>query len=141
MNKKLAVFLSVPPLILGVALILFGGSLIEYIPKNAQPTSIQVHLIIDYEDYALNEEYTLTLPSTNHTVYDAMILANLSLETTGSGPLLFIEAINGIRNNHDGNNRWWQYWVDGELAPVGVGIYVLHEDSVVEWRYSHPQMY
>jgi len=135
------VLLSVPLLILGVALILFGSSLIEHTPDNVQPTSIQVNLIIDYEDYAPNEEFSLTLPSTNHTVYDAMILTNLSLETTGTGPLLFIVAINGIRNNHDGNNRWWQYWVDGELAPVGVGIYVLQDDTIVEWRYTNPLMY
>lgn len=128
-------------LIIGATLILFGSSLIEPTPGNVQPTSIQVHLIINYKGYAPNEEYTLTLPSTNYTVYDAMILTNLSLETTGTGPLRFIVAINGIRNNQDGNNRWWQYWVDGELAPVGAGVYVIQEDSVVEWRYTHPQMY
>lgn len=132
--------LSAPLLILGVVLILFGSSLIKYTPDNVQPTAIQVQLIINYEGYAQNEEYNLTLPSTNHTVYDAMILTNLSLETTGTGPFLFIVAINGIRNNHDGNNRWWQYWVDRELAPVGVGIYVLQDDTIVEWRYTHPQM-
>lgn len=132
--------LSVPLLIVGVVLILFGSSLLKYTPDNVQPTAIHVHLIINYEDYAPNEEYNLTLPSTKHTVYDAMTLTNLSLETTGTGPLLFIIAINGIRNNHDGNNRWWQYWVDRELAPVGVGIYVLQDDAIVEWRYTHPQM-
>ncbi len=132
--------ISAPLLILGVALILFGGSLLKYTPENVQPTAIQVHLIINYEGYAPNEEYNLILSSTKHTVYDAMTLTNLSLETTGTGPLLFIVAINGIRNNHDGNNRWWQYWVDRELAPVGVGIYVLQDDAIVEWRYTHPQM-
>ena len=139
MNKKLVLLLTVPPLILGVTLILFGGFLTEHSLDNPQTTSIQVQLIIDYQGYAPNEEYPLNLPSGEYTVYDAMILANLSMETTGAGPLLFINAINGVRNNQDGNNRWWQYWVDRELAPVGAGSYVFQDDAVVEWRYTQPQ--
>ncbi|MFX0195511.1 MAG: DUF4430 domain-containing protein [Candidatus Hodarchaeota archaeon] len=140
MDKKLTVLISVPFLLLGVALLLFGGPLIKQSLDNAQTTSIQVHLIIDYQGYAPNEEYTLNLPSNDNTVYDAMILANISMEKTGTGSLLFIEAINGIQNNQDGNNRWWQYWIDGELAPVGAGSYKLYTGAVVEWRYTHPQM-
>jgi len=127
-------------MILGVILLLNGTPLTEQALDGTQPASIHVHLIIDYQDFAPSEEYSLVLPPGNQTVYNAMVLAKLDMETTGSGSLLFVEAINDIRNNQDGNYHWWQFWVDGELAPVGAGSYVLHDDAVVEWRYTHPQM-
>lgn len=117
-----------------MAILLVGTSLTE----DPAPTSIRVTLIIDYQGFAPNEEYQPLLPPGNQTVVDAMVQANLTLETTGSGALVFVEAINGIRNNQDGN-RWWQFWVDGELAPIGAGSYILSEGAVVEWRYTSPQ--
>ena len=138
MNRKLAAFLIIPPILLGVALLLVGTSWTED-PVPPVPSSIHVRLIIDYQGFAPNEEYRLLLPPGNQTVFAAMVRANLTLEKTGSGALVFVEAINGIRNNQDGNNRWWQFWVDGELAPIGAGSYILAEGVVVEWRYTSPR--
>ena len=135
LNRKLAAFLIIPPILLGVALLLVGTSLTE----DPVPTSIQVTLIIDYQGFASNEEYRLLLPPGNQTVFDAMVQANLTMKKTGSGVLVFVEAINGIHSNQERNNRWWQFWVDGELAPIGAGSYILSEGAVVEWRYTSPQ--
>jgi len=135
LNRKLAAFLIIPPILLGVALLLVGSSL----TNDPVPTSIQVTLKIDYQGFAPNEEFHLLLPPDNQTVYDAMVRANLTMEKTGSGALVFVEAINGIRNNQDGNDKWWQFWVDGELAPIGAGSYILSEGEVVEWRYTSPR--
>ena len=97
------------------------------------PESVRMRMAIDYQGFAPNEEYNLSLSPEKQTMYDAMVLAGLDMETTGSGVFRFVEAINGIRNNQDGNNRWWQFWVNGELAPVGVGSYRVHEGENIEW--------
>ncbi|PIT85603.1 hypothetical protein COU36_02330, partial [Candidatus Micrarchaeota archaeon CG10_big_fil_rev_8_21_14_0_10_59_7] len=37
-------------------------------------------------------------------------------------------------------NRYWQYYVDGVLAPVGVDAYKLDRDVTLEFRYESPQL-
>ena len=140
MNKKLAGILIIPPIILATIVILYGGLFTENYLNVRPPESVRMRLAIDYQGFAPNEEYNLSLSPEKQTMYDAMVLAGLDMETTGPGVFLFVEAINGIRNNQDRNNRWWQFWVNGELAPVGVGSYRVHEGENIEWRYTHPNI-
>lgn len=46
----------------------------------------------------------------------------------------FIESINGTKNGED--NRYWQYYVNGEYADAGCSRYVLNDNDVVEWRFE-----
>jgi hypothetical protein len=46
-----------------------------------------------------------------------------------------IEGINGITNGDD--DRYWQYYVNGEFADVGCSNYFLDDHDVVEWRFEH----
>jgi hypothetical protein len=38
------------------------------------------------------------------------------------------------------DRKYWQYFVNGILAPVGADSYVPKEDDVIEWRFEEPQM-
>ena len=47
-----------------------------------------------------------------------------------------VDAINGVVNNAGGNNRWWEYWVNGELALVSADHYQLRDGDSIEWKYQ-----
>jgi hypothetical protein len=51
----------------------------------------------------------------------------------------FITSINGVVNNAGGNGHYWQYWVNGELAPVAADNYVLADADQVLWKYCAPE--
>lgn len=49
-----------------------------------------------------------------------------------------VESINNVKNDF-GNNKWWQYWVNGEYALVGASSYQLKNNDSVEWKYVEGQ--
>jgi len=51
----------------------------------------------------------------------------------------FVTSINGVDNNAGDNGRYWQYWVNGELAPVAADNYLLADGDQVLWRYCAPE--
>jgi len=51
----------------------------------------------------------------------------------------FVTGVNGLEQSAS-ENRYWQYYVDGVLAPVGVDAYKLDRDVTLEFRYESPQL-
>lgn len=51
-----------------------------------------------------------------------------------SGLGVFIEEINGVRNNQGGMN--WLYYVNGQPAKIGVSYYMVKANDVIEWKYE-----
>lgn len=47
---------------------------------------------------------------------------------------VFIESINGIKND-TANNKYWMLYVNDKLSPVGASEYKLSTGDIVEWRY------
>lgn len=58
-----------------------------------------------------------------------------SLEYKETAQGIFIEEINGVKNN-PGTNQYWMYAVNGKMANVGISQYIIEEDSVIEWNYQ-----
>ncbi|MFH1786629.1 MAG: DUF4430 domain-containing protein [archaeon] len=50
---------------------------------------------------------------------------------------VFVEGINGVEQDF-AQGYYWQYYVDGELAPVGAGAYKIKDDVTIEWRLEKP---
>ena len=50
----------------------------------------------------------------------------------------FVTGINGLEQSAS-ENKYWQYYADGVLAPVGVEAYKLDHDVTLEFRYETPQ--
>lgn len=48
----------------------------------------------------------------------------------------FITTIDGKEQNVDGNNKWWMYTVNGEMANVGAAEYKLKDGDKVEFDLS-----
>ncbi|MEK7155829.1 MAG: DUF4430 domain-containing protein [Patescibacteria group bacterium] len=55
-------------------------------------------------------------------------------EYAGMGKL--VEGIGDLANGTDG--KYWHYYVNGALAPVGAAAYVLKEGDAIEWRFHEP---
>jgi len=51
---------------------------------------------------------------------------------------VFIESIDKMTNDPK-NNKWWQYWVNGEYGQVGTSLYKLKNGDIVEWKYIGSQ--
>jgi len=51
----------------------------------------------------------------------------------------FIEAIGDIANDAKGD-RFWQYWVNNDYAPVGASAYQLKDKDIVEWKFIRGQI-
>lgn len=80
----------------------------------------------------------------NNTVYDLLLECahrfNFTVKASywPSYGSVFIESIGEVENGE--NNRFWQYYVNGEYASVGCSKYYLHDNDIVEWRFEYPRM-
>lgn len=54
------------------------------------------------------------------------------------GDLVFVLAIDDVPNDAS-SGLWWQYWVDGELAPVAANKYQLQDNDSIQWRRAASQ--
>lgn len=53
---------------------------------------------------------------------------------TGMGTL--VVKIGGLENGSGG--KYWHYYVNGVLAPVGADAYIVREGDTLEWRFHEP---
>lgn len=97
-------------------------------------------LIIDYGNGTIDYFYSLNLTSVPNTTAFHILLLVATVNYTWYGDDVFVEAINGVWNNENNSNRWWQYWVNDNLPMTAANHYYLSNNSVVAWRYWKPQM-
>lgn len=103
---------------------------------------ITVALKVDFGDGNINSYNGIKLEQ-ERTVFNL-----LKKVTRGKGMELsykeypdlgaLVESINNVKNDF-GNNKWWQYWVNGEYAVVGASSYQLKNNDSVEWKYVEGQ--
>ena len=72
--------------------------------------------------------------STAFDVFNAA--ANLSY-TTHPVYGVYVTGVNGLIEDSK-TGKYWQYYVDGELAPVGVSSFVITKSVSLEFRYEAP---
>lgn len=119
--------------------------------KQAEKT---ITFIIDYgdvlasENSTYNEESALTAGrqefsnvkfEDGQTVLDILkkLTAenNLVLETKDYENLgVLVTEISGFKNGQD--NKYWQYFVNGEQPQVGAGSYQLSAGEIIEWKFE-----
>ncbi|MFA6049558.1 MAG: DUF4430 domain-containing protein [Candidatus Micrarchaeia archaeon] len=51
----------------------------------------------------------------------------------------YVFAVENVSENENKSGNYWQYYVDGRLAAVGAGSFVLGKDSAVEFRLEAPK--
>ena len=84
----------------------------------------------------------LPITSGSSTVQDLMNSANscsppITYTSQGSGASAYLESIDGVSNNQNGNGYYWVYMVNGVSPKVGFGDYVLNTGDSVVWDYKH----
>jgi hypothetical protein len=56
------------------------------------------------------------------------------VETKGSDFGPYVDSINGLKGGTD--NKYWSFYVNGELAQKGAADYVTEGGETVEWRFE-----
>ncbi|HED06515.1 MAG TPA: DUF4430 domain-containing protein [Ignavibacteria bacterium] len=60
---------------------------------------------------------------------------NLSFKYSESGSGMFVDEINGVKNNSSDNTHWLLY-VNGKIIKAGISDYKLSDNDIIEWRYE-----
>lgn len=60
---------------------------------------------------------------------------NLSFKYSESKSGMFMEEINGVKNNSSDNTHWMLY-VNGKIIKAGISDYKLSDNNIIEWRYE-----
>lgn len=143
-GKKLVNVIAVVILVLAAFFVGQGFSPVEDTTLESE-TEIEkgtVNLLIDLNEKGVKsfeevqiekgdslEEVLLTL--------DEEGLISIEGEDFGGELGYFVEAIDGVGGDDSG--RWWQYWVNGEYAEVGVSAYVVQAGDSVVFLYTKGQ--
>ena len=63
---------------------------------------------------------------------------DLKYKDYGAEMGIMIESIGGVENNLEAG-KYWQYWINGEYAKVGVGAQLVDDGDEIEWKYVEGQ--
>jgi hypothetical protein len=113
-------------------------SLLGKVSQEIEP-AIRVSLTLDFGEGNVKTFENIKLKETT-TVFDLLeqVTKEKNLEFSYKNYLdlgVFIESIDNVKNDSK-TNKWWQYWVNGELAQVGADNYQLKNRDTVEWKYA-----
>lgn len=120
--------------ILAIAFLLLFLSLgcVQETPQQ-QPETISVNVSIDDGSSVSSKAVELRQGSTALDAFRQA--ANLTLVQYNVGA--YVSCINGVCEDAS-RQLFWQYYVDGRLAPVAVDKFVLKKDSSVQFRLEAP---
>jgi hypothetical protein len=110
-------------------------------PVKINTDTISTTLIIDF---GKNNVDTYTLELSNATVYSALIQASnqygfeVESEYYDNYRSHYINSINNVKEGDD--NKFWQYYINGDYGIVGADLQVLKNHDTVEWKYQEPKI-
>lgn len=62
---------------------------------------------------------------------------NLIIESSSYPEMgVFVESIDGLKGGAD--NKWWQYWINGQLGEIAADKKEVRTGDVIEWRFEVP---
>jgi len=147
LNKKILLVVIVT----AILLIVLGYGILAYQtywPKSSSEKPLtfekelrgEVSYIINYGEGNI-KEYQLDT-SENSTVFSLLEeLAkreNFEIETTSYPEMgIFVKSISGAEGGTD--DKWWQYWVNGNLGEVAADKKEIKAGDIIEWRFEVPQ--
>jgi len=115
------------------------------IPNSEKISPVTPYLEPEYKnpiELIVNGDKYITEFKENINVYKLM--QNLSADskkpfyfTTKEyiGMGMFIEEINGIKNDAT-KNQYWIYYINGQSAKTGISNYIIHKGDAIEWKYE-----
>jgi len=145
-NKKRLILI----IIIATSAILICGILAyqRYWPKPSLDKSLvpennfqgEVSYIINYGEGDI-KEYQLDV-SKNSTVFSLLEESarreNFKIETVSYPEMgIFVKSIGEAEGGTD--NKWWQYWVNGNLSEVAADKKEIKAGDIIEWKFEVPQ--
>ena len=91
--------------------------------------------IITVEVKAIEKTITFTIKTDAKTVGEALIDNELIDGDVGAYGL-YVKKVNGMLADYDVNQRYWAFYIDGEMALTGVDATPISEDSVYRLEYA-----
>ncbi len=79
------------------------------------------------------EEYKLSFKG-EVTAFDLLERSGVEFEASSSEAGVFIESVGGVENGE--GNRYWMYYVDGEMPSVACDKKKVEDGSVVEFKFE-----
>lgn len=90
-------------------------------------------LTIDYGNSTIQTFSNLS----GNTVYEVTASA-VEIDGEWQNNLIFVTSIAGVTNNEE-EGLWWQFWVNGELAPVAANLFQVEDGDSIEWKRLPPE--
>ena len=106
--------------------------------------TINVSLIIDYGDGRI-DRFNITLDSRNATAYHVMLEARDKYGLSFKARYFpqykshYIYSINSTEENPKAN-KFWQYYINGNYAPLGVDLQRVNDGDTIEWKLQEPRI-
>lgn len=83
-----------------------------------------------------------TAPATNTVAYDGvegktaleLLKTKATVVTKDSDYGPYVESINGLAGGSEG--KYWAFYVNGQMAPVGADAYKTKADDKIEWKFE-----
>ena len=145
MNRTLLkniLLITIPIIVLGIVGVgLIGTGIISTEPFKLDSKTINTTLIIDYGNNVID---TYALEISNATVYNALIQASNQYDFEVRSYYYdnyqshYIYSINNVVEGK--NNKFWQYYINGEYGIVGADLQVLKNFDTIEWKYQEPKI-
>jgi hypothetical protein len=95
---------------------------------------LQLTVKINNGTHITTENTQIANGSTAFDAFKKVATLNYSTHPTYG---VFITGVNGLEQDA-AKGMYWQYYVNGQLAPVGVGAYILDKNATLEFRYEKP---
>ena len=127
------------PLIIVVILFISAVSfgVITIGSKKELDTEVTATVYIDFGD---GEILPFEITTVNATAYgfllEAANLADFAVKTTyyGEYDSIFVDSIGSYVGGED--DRYWQYYINGEYAVLGADKIILKNGDILEWRFE-----
>ena len=117
-------------------LLIWGGVYLGTQRKANPPTQRETTARI-FADVTITADGDSTVytgvPVEERTTALALTQKVAQVETSGEGEMAFVTSLNG-RAASDEKQEFWAFHVNGELAQVGSGSYIVQNGDRIEWR-------
>lgn len=134
MNRRFVLYALIALITFGIALYISLPTPLAETPRTVNAIS-SVNIVVDgLETRTLQKTEGTTALALLHTYVQELNLVFREKAYAGMGTL--VEQIGEKKNGEDG--KYWHYYVNGKLAPVGADSYVIQNGDTIEWKFHTP---
>ena len=123
MKKKLILAIFI---ILAVSGFIFFRSVYNPTTENISQNQIEVSIII-------NGSEPIDKDMAEGTTALELLREAVEVETKGEGISAYVTSIDGLEAE-ESKKEFWSMYVNGKMASVGAGSYILKNGDIIEWK-------